>query len=52
LTANALAHQAQEYAACGMDAVVCKPIQVPELFAAIERAILGSDEAVAIASGS
>ncbi len=49
LTANALAHQAQEYAACGMDDVVCKPIQVPELFAAMERAFACSDQ---VATGS
>lgn len=44
LTANALAHQAEAYAACGMDGIVCKPIQVAELFAAIEDAVQGSDE--------
>ena len=41
LTANALAHQAEAYTAAGMDSVVCKPIQVPELFAAMESIMLG-----------
>ncbi|MBW8816288.1 MAG: response regulator [Caulobacterales bacterium] len=43
LTANALAHQAAEYRACGMDAVVSKPIVVEQLFAAIE-ALLCPDQ--------
>jgi CheY-like chemotaxis protein len=43
LTANAMAHQAEAYVASGMDSVVRKPIQVAELFAAIELALLGSD---------
>jgi CheY-like chemotaxis protein len=46
LTANALAHQAAEYRACGMDAVVAKPIVVEQLFAAME-ALLGDGEAIA-----
>jgi signal transduction histidine kinase/CheY-like chemotaxis protein len=44
LTANAMAHQAEAYVACGMDSVVRKPIQVAELFAAIELALLGSEQ--------
>ena len=36
LTANAMAHQAREYAAAGMDRHVAKPIQALNLFAAIE----------------
>ncbi|MDF2900723.1 MAG: sensor histidine kinase/response regulator [Phenylobacterium sp.] len=50
LTANAMAHQAEAYAACGMDSVVRKPIQVAELFAAIELALLGSEQPLLAAS--
>ena len=50
LTANAMAHQAEAYAACGMDGVVRKPIQVAELFAAIELALLGSEQPLLAAS--
>lgn len=42
LTANALTHHAEEYIACGMDSVVCKPLQVAELFAAVEHALVGA----------
>lgn len=35
LTANAMQHQIEEYAACGMDAVVSKPIEVRALIEAI-----------------
>jgi PAS domain S-box-containing protein len=38
LTANAMSHQTDAYRAAGMDAVVAKPIQVGELFAARCRA--------------
>jgi len=37
LTANALEHQKSQYLASGMDALVAKPIQIDELFGAIER---------------
>jgi len=37
LTANALEHQKSQYFAAGMDALVAKPIQIDELFEAIER---------------
>ena len=46
LTANALAHQAAEYAACGMDYVVSKPIQVSQLFAAIERCLDDGEQTI------
>ena len=35
LTANAMQHQIEEYAACGMDAVVSKPIEVRALIEAV-----------------
>jgi CheY-like chemotaxis protein len=39
LTANVMQHQKAEYIACGMDCVVAKPLQIPELFAAIEAMV-------------
>ena len=39
LTANAMSHQTQDYAAAGMDGFVAKPIEVRSLFAAIEAAV-------------
>jgi signal transduction histidine kinase len=42
LTANAMTHQEAEYLEAGMDAVVAKPIRIPQLLAAISRA-LGSE---------
>jgi two-component system, sensor histidine kinase len=45
LTANAMAHQKAEYLSCGMDCVVAKPIQIHDLFAAIETLLLSSEEA-------
>jgi signal transduction histidine kinase len=38
LTANAMSHQVEQYAAAGMDGHVAKPIQAAELFAALTRA--------------
>jgi CheY-like chemotaxis protein len=38
LTANAMAHQVEQYITAGMDGHVAKPIQVAELFAALTRA--------------
>jgi signal transduction histidine kinase len=35
LTANAMSHQVQEYLACGMDAFVSKPLELPALLEAI-----------------
>jgi signal transduction histidine kinase/NO-binding membrane sensor protein with MHYT domain/ActR/RegA family two-component response regulator len=37
LTANVMNHQVQEYLAAGMDAFVAKPIQLPELVAALAQ---------------
>lgn len=42
LTANAMAHQKAAYKACGMDAIVAKPIDVAELFATIEQVLPAS----------
>jgi signal transduction histidine kinase/ActR/RegA family two-component response regulator len=39
LTANAMAHQVQDYIAAGMDDFVAKPIEVGALFAALNRAL-------------
>ncbi|HEX2561998.1 PAS domain-containing hybrid sensor histidine kinase/response regulator, partial [Phenylobacterium sp.] len=47
LTANAMSHQEAEYLACGMDAVVAKPIQVELLFAALRQVLDGPAEAQA-----
>ena len=49
LTANAMAHQRDEYMAAGMDGLVPKPIQVAELFAVLQAALDGaqSDRAAA-----
>jgi CheY-like chemotaxis protein/anti-sigma regulatory factor (Ser/Thr protein kinase) len=45
LTANALAHQVEEYRAAGMDGVIPKPIEVAQLVAALERAIADAEAA-------
>jgi signal transduction histidine kinase/ActR/RegA family two-component response regulator len=39
LTANAMAHQVAEYAACGMDGFVAKPIEISRLFEALQNAL-------------
>ena len=39
VTANALAHQVEDYLAAGMDGHVAKPIEVTKLYAAIEDAV-------------
>ena len=39
LTANALAHQIEDYEAAGMDGHVPKPIELPRLFEAISAAL-------------
>jgi signal transduction histidine kinase/AmiR/NasT family two-component response regulator len=44
LTANAMAHHTAEYAACGMDGLVSKPIKLMELVQAIGAACDGSAE--------
>ena len=43
LTANAMAHQVQDYIAAGMDDFVAKPIEVGALFAALSRALEAPD---------
>jgi PAS domain S-box-containing protein len=45
LTANAMAHQAQAYFDAGMDGFVAKPIEVGQLFAALQRALEPAAEA-------
>jgi len=42
LTANAMSHQADAYRAAGMDGVVAKPIEVSQLFAALQKMLDGS----------
>jgi signal transduction histidine kinase/ActR/RegA family two-component response regulator len=51
LTANAMAHQVQEYAAAGMDDFVAKPIEVSALFAALQRALETADQTAERAAG-
>ena len=43
LTANAMSHQRAEYAACGMDGHVGKPIEAAKLFQALEDALDGAE---------
>ncbi|HYD46301.1 MAG TPA: ATP-binding protein [Phenylobacterium sp.] len=43
LTANAMDHHRAEYLACGMDAVVAKPIELPLLLAAIDEACAAAE---------
>jgi signal transduction histidine kinase/ActR/RegA family two-component response regulator len=45
VTANAMAHQAAEYAAAGMDGLVPKPIEIGRLQAALEGALAGAEAA-------
>jgi len=51
LTANAMAHQIDEYLGAGMDGFVAKPIEVGQLFAALSRAFEPPAEALAQAVG-
>jgi len=37
LTANAMSHQIDEYAAAGMDGFVAKPIEISKLYEVIDR---------------
>jgi signal transduction histidine kinase/CheY-like chemotaxis protein len=43
LTANAMTHHVAEYLAADMDGFVAKPIEVGQLFAAMERALDGAE---------
>ena len=45
VTANAMSHQVAEYAGVGMDGVVPKPLDMAELFRAIEKALAESEAA-------
>jgi CheY-like chemotaxis protein len=47
LTANAMAHQVEEYAAAGMDGFIAKPIRVEELFAVLQQVLEDRDEEAA-----
>ncbi|MCC7267861.1 MAG: response regulator [Caulobacteraceae bacterium] len=51
LTANAMDHHRAEYLACGMDAVVAKPIELPLLLAAIDEACAAAAEPEALRRG-
>jgi PAS domain S-box-containing protein len=51
LTANALAHQVNDYLAAGMDDFIAKPIEVSQLFATLQRVLEWVDEAPAQAAG-
>jgi len=50
LTANALVHQVEEYAAAGMDGHISKPIELPRLYEAIDRAFSAAARAEARAA--
>jgi signal transduction histidine kinase/ActR/RegA family two-component response regulator len=47
LTANALVHQVEEYMAAGMDGHISKPIELPRLYEAIDRAFSAAAKAEA-----
>jgi signal transduction histidine kinase/ActR/RegA family two-component response regulator len=51
LTANAMSHQVEGYAAAGMNGFVAKPIEVGKLFAAIGAAVNGEPENTSVAAG-
>jgi signal transduction histidine kinase/CheY-like chemotaxis protein len=44
LTANAMSHQLAEYRAAGMDGLIAKPIEVAQLFAALDEAMNAAPE--------
>jgi signal transduction histidine kinase/ActR/RegA family two-component response regulator len=50
LTANAMTHQAESYAAAGMNGFVAKPIEVASLFAAIAAAVDDQPDGAAAAA--
>lgn len=47
LTANAMSHQTASYLACGMDAVVAKPIEVARLFTVMQALLEDGEGATA-----
>ncbi|WP_430423863.1 ATP-binding protein [Phenylobacterium sp.] len=49
LTANAMAHQVEEYAQAGMDGLIAKPIRVGELFAALQAVLDDAEDEEAAA---
>jgi signal transduction histidine kinase/ActR/RegA family two-component response regulator len=52
VTANAMTHQVTEYVAAGMDGVVAKPVDVANLFNAIELALARRDRSTPQANGA
>jgi DNA-binding response OmpR family regulator len=44
-----MSHHAEEYLACGMDAVVAKPLNIAELIHAIERVRQRAEDAALLA---
>jgi PAS domain S-box-containing protein len=50
LTANAMAHQVAEYRAAGMDDFVAKPIEVGQLYAALQRVLDASAKTADVAA--
>jgi len=52
LTANAMSHQTEAYHACGMDAVVAKPIEVGRLYAALEEVLASTGDSAQAAAVS
>ncbi|HZZ90658.1 MAG TPA: ATP-binding protein [Caulobacteraceae bacterium] len=52
LTANAMSHQVMEYREAGMDDFVAKPIEVGDLFAALQRVLEVPETAPAARSGA
>jgi signal transduction histidine kinase/CheY-like chemotaxis protein len=49
VTANAMAHQARDYLAAGMDEVVAKPVDLASLLGAMDRVLQPPDDAVEVA---
>jgi len=45
VTANVMSHQIHEYYDAGMNGLAAKPLQLPQLFAEIERVVSGGSEA-------
>ena len=48
LTANAMAHQVDDYLAAGMDDFIAKPIEVSQLFAVLQRVLDRAEEAAPV----
>ena len=50
LTANAMAHQVEQYKAAGMDGFIAKPIEVARLFEAVQSALAAATAPISAAS--